>query len=1155
MIAQAACERAARQDQRQKNNSATVLQAHIRRYLVECSLHERLRSQFDELLSRVSNATESRSIVDAFDELLHWMVLFFSPHHDASRLTSLSSLVLKHKSLLVAQVIDSRFTSPANIKVNLTRCSFDPASVNRLFRLVRLIQFNIKQMNHIVIGCSMCRQGSSRNTKATGSMVSNDQHTKMTSNDIAIHLRMIEDFTRSSTYESSSGTDASVTQAILEYIWSHLVQHNYFATLKLVLDSRVPEPYEETMKAPTVLADALFTLVLAPLKQIYCKPATSQLVVYSLFNELLAPCNSTEDKMRTNSSSSSGSCKASFVKMTPQVQLYVLPSLASMASHLVNLSPRVLLLSIMDCDVIFTSSSSSSRENGSSEEYPIHASIKCKQMTIQFMYTLIRLISPQMSHMSLDDKSFYLYILGKLSISALIPAFTLLNSRKNKNTRPHDLNEDDDDEDVMMPMVSEDNSDLNQWSAIVSATTGLVNDVEHVNLICHLLEEPLSSSLPCHVMYSIFNLAYALLTSHHMAIFEYRLLHTLAFKSSFLRLLWSIVSSEVTTSIFSPISVPLLQILSNSLNTIATSSTTKSQWLNFIHNLTLFCRLMSYYLPTIDDVEFYSGKLPFSLTELSHIAVTMKDVTIGLIYLAYHDSKNIAVIDHETVQDWILLFKSSVTFVRQLYNRNARRPFVAIDLWISDKVIMPYLVERSSTSNSSSMINFEMASKQRRIRYSMFLGPSRLSRSQLEESGPPLSTTEIRNLTILQEVPFVVSFTDRVKILHSLMNRDKEISNTRGGVVGYHFLLPGGMIDVRIRRSYFYEDAFEKLLTEENFKKPIRVQLINDLGLEEAGVDGGGLFREFLNEFLKAAFDPNRGFFLTTEADRLIHPNPAAFTIYGNDHVKHYYFIGRMLGKALYEQMLVDLPLAPFFLAKLISLGSSVDIDMHNLATLDPTLYNNLIALKTYEACKVAELNLDFTITNSILGSTTEIELKPNGKNIPVTAANRIEYIHLIADYRLNRQTREACRAFKSGFSDVINLDWIRMFSPNELHILISGNPTPIDVDDLMAHTVYAGNYNQDHEVITIFWSVVRDLDESQRQALLKFVTSCSRPPLLGFKNLVPPFSIQSAGKEERLPTASTCMNLLKLPEYNDRQTLKNKLIYAIESAAGFELS
>ena len=42
---------------------------------------------------------------------------------------------------------------------------------------------------------------------------------------------------------------------------------------------------------------------------------------------------------------------------------------------------------------------------------------------------------------------------------------------------------------------------------------------------------------------------------------------------------------------------------------------------------------------------------------------------------------------------------------------------------------------------------------------------------------------------------------------------------------------------------------------------------------------------------------------------------------------------------------------------------------------------------------------------------------------------------------------------------------------------------------------------------------------------------------------------------KERLPTSSTCFNLLKLPDYNKRNILKDKLLQAITSNAGFELS
>ncbi len=41
----------------------------------------------------------------------------------------------------------------------------------------------------------------------------------------------------------------------------------------------------------------------------------------------------------------------------------------------------------------------------------------------------------------------------------------------------------------------------------------------------------------------------------------------------------------------------------------------------------------------------------------------------------------------------------------------------------------------------------------------------------------------------------------------------------------------------------------------------------------------------------------------------------------------------------------------------------------------------------------------------------------------------------------------------------------------------------------------------------------------------------------------------------DRLPSASTCYNMLKLPNYRRAATLKAKLLYSITSGAGFELS
>lgn len=83
------------------------------------------------------------------------------------------------------------------------------------------------------------------------------------------------------------------------------------------------------------------------------------------------------------------------------------------------------------------------------------------------------------------------------------------------------------------------------------------------------------------------------------------------------------------------------------------------------------------------------------------------------------------------------------------------------------------------------------------------------------------------------------------------------------------------------------------------------------------------------------------------------------------------------------------------------------------------------------------------------------------------------------------------------------------------------GVDQPIDLADLKANTVYGGwEGEESHETIRNFWEVVEGFGKDERSRLVKFVTSCARPPLLGFSELNPRFAIRMAGPDQtRLPT------------------------------------
>lgn len=164
-----------------------------------------------------------------------------------------------------------------------------------------------------------------------------------------------------------------------------------------------------------------------------------------------------------------------------------------------------------------------------------------------------------------------------------------------------------------------------------------------------------------------------------------------------------------------------------------------------------------------------------------------------------------------------------------------------------------------------------------------------------------------------------------------------------------------------------------------------------------------------------------------------------------------------------------------------------------------------------------------------------------------------------MAKYYVVDRLKEQSEAFTRGLWDVIDRSWLQIFNEPELQILISG-PTDgkIDIDDMRSNCRYAGGFTGIDRSVNRFWSALASFSPKQQADLLRFVTSCERPPPLGFAFLNPPFTIQRVGilrDGDKLPTSSTCFNTLKLPTYSSEKVMKERLLYAIEAGAGFELT
>jgi ubiquitin-protein ligase E3 C len=432
---------------------------------------------------------------------------------------------------------------------------------------------------------------------------------------------------------------------------------------------------------------------------------------------------------------------------------------------------------------------------------------------------------------------------------------------------------------------------------------------------------------------------------------------------------------------------------------------------------------------------------------------------------------------------------------------------------------------------------------------------------------------------LLASIPQALPFDRRVKLFDSLLRADK--MRTQDETAEMHqamlAMMRGrdgdvtGREKVEIRRDHLYDDSMRQLnQLGPKLKRRVQVSFINQHGAHEAGIDGGGVFKEFIDDLIKDAFSIGE----STASHHLFSVTPLQTLAVNSDLLQdqsllsHYEFLGRVLGKAVYESILVEPQFCLPFLNQLLGKSNS----MEDLKNFDLEYYRNLTKLLNLTNIELESMGLAFELTIGSGATAHTVELIPGGRNVQVTKQNVIQYIHLVSHQRLNVETAQQTRAFLRGFRDLIPASWVRLFSAYELQKVISGDDSVqgIDVGSLKRVMQYAAGYHPDQAVVQWFWEIVDEMTVDQQHKLLKFMTSCSRQPLLGFESLEPAPCLQQIrlpdaifelnDKEEitkrtPLPTSSTCMNLLKLPNYRWKGLMRRKLLAAIESGSGFELT
>lgn len=307
---------------------------------------------------------------------------------------------------------------------------------------------------------------------------------------------------------------------------------------------------------------------------------------------------------------------------------------------------------------------------------------------------------------------------------------------------------------------------------------------------------------------------------------------------------------------------------------------------------------------------------------------------------------------------------------------------------------------------------------------------------------------------------------------------------------------------------------------------------------------GQGVVREWFDILSNEIVNPDYALFTQSADGTTFQPNSNSYV--NPDHLNYFRFAGQILGLALNHRQLVNIYFTRSFYKHILG----IPVNYQDVASIDPEYAKNLQWILDNDISDLG-LELTFSVETDVFGAMEEVPLKPGGGSILVTQNNKAEYVQLVTELRMTRAIQPQINAFLQGFHMFIPPSLIQLFDEYELELLLSGMPE-IDVSDWIKNTEYTSGYEREDPVVQWFWEVVEDITQEERVLLLQFVTGSSRVPHGGFANIMGGSGLQNFTiaavpyTPNLLPTSSTCINMLKLPEYPSKEILKDRLLVAL---------
>ena len=399
-------------------------------------------------------------------------------------------------------------------------------------------------------------------------------------------------------------------------------------------------------------------------------------------------------------------------------------------------------------------------------------------------------------------------------------------------------------------------------------------------------------------------------------------------------------------------------------------------------------------------------------------------------------------------------------------------------------------------------------------------------------------------------VYFRTNFVDRLVQDGEVVEQDRKLEAVRHLIQKTRQSNRNNIDRIEVRRDHILEDGFRyfETATLTDIKKHLKVIFVG-----EPGVDEGGLTSELFYLFFEEVFKESNGIFETSNnlnksdneynliyidsdiktTNNVVLPSSTAIS---SDMMKKLYLVGIAIVKSLYEGKRIGNTLCP----SIFKYFTNTIPNLRDLQMFDSQTAKSLEWILATQ--NVDEVELHFESVNSPeLGVVTDL--------------NKSKFIRMTIDYILIKKRKLQLDQLKKGFFDGLKAlsdeaaPFMSLLSHTDWRVMLCGDSV-VNSGHILSVLTFNG-FPLKSNIPKWLKEILLSLSEDQLRKFLVFVTGS--PSLSStFNNMT--INVRYQNRSANLPTAHTCFFHLDIPDYKDKDTLYNKLIYAIHNSNTFEI-